>query len=98
MALTRNASQSRCWRSSLVVKTSRRAFGWSVNNRGLLQYDLGLKQVYMQSAERSLAVANRLYSASPTPCADDLRLKALYNLSPAHSELKDARADATLAK
>ena len=52
----------------------------------------------MQSAERSLAVANRLYSASPAPCFDDFRLKALYKLSYAHSELKDARADATLAQ
>ena len=68
------------------------------SNRGLLQYDLGNKLEYRQAYEQVLTLAEKLYAARPLPRAEDFRIKALYNLSYAYSELKDPRADAMLAR
>lgn len=68
------------------------------SNRGLLQYDLGDKADYRQSFEQVLTLAEKLYAARPLPRAEDFRIKALYNLCYAYSELKDPRADAMLAR
>ncbi len=68
------------------------------SNRGILQYDLGQKADYRQSYEQVLTLAEKLYAARPLPRAEDFRLKALYNLCYAYSELKDPRADAMLAR
>ena len=67
------------------------------SNRALLLYDLGDKEAYKQDYEQVLILAQRLYAARPLPRAEEFRLKALYNLSYAYSELKDPRADAMLA-
>jgi non-specific serine/threonine protein kinase/serine/threonine-protein kinase len=67
-------------------------------NKSSLEYDLGLKAEYTRSTERSIVLIEKLLAAGENPRAEELRLRALYNLSYAYSELKDPRADELLTK
>ncbi len=67
-------------------------------NRSSLEYALGLKSEYTRSTEISLALAEKILASGENPRAEEFRLRALYNLSYAYSELKDPRADELLSR
>lgn len=70
----------------------------ATQNQSLLEYELGLKTDYARSTEKSLALAENVLKSGENPRAEEFRIRALYNLSYAYSELKDPRADELLAK
>lgn len=63
------------------------------HNTGLLEYDLGLKDDYKRTSEKSLELAEGLLKRGPNPRAEEFRVRALYNLAYAYAETKDARTE-----